>query len=73
MTDLPPHDPYEDDLLLDAFDGDPDAIAAVAAEPRLTIALNEMRHHRDALTLAAGSGGATGAGGRDRLGGGAGL
>ena len=49
MTDLPPNNPREDDLLLDALDGDPEATAMVAAEPRLAAALHEMKRHRDSL------------------------
>ena len=49
MTDLPPSNPREDDRLLDALDGDPDAAATVAAEPRLAAALHEMKRHRDSL------------------------
>lgn len=49
MTDQHAPEPHEDDLLLDAVDGDPEATARVAADPRLADRLDDMVRARDAL------------------------
>ena len=49
MTDLPEHETHEDQLLLDAIDGDEASRATVAADPRLSALFEAMTANRSAL------------------------
>lgn len=53
MTDLPDSELHEELLLLDAFDGDPEAVARVADDARLASRLSDMVSNRDALLSSA--------------------